>query len=292
MSCIKGLAYASIALLCLNAQTAVASHHKYHHKATSFKDASFKDEGALVAQPMGQFYIGVFGGGGSTNNVSVAQTGTALYAPAAGGPLAVNATGNGNASNGYAGFRVGYQWTGWSMDPSGWRFSPGLEFENYYLFSSTLNASGLNNPTTRLPEHNFNDSFPMDTTVLMANAMFNFKSPWIVTPFLGLGVGAAGMGIHGANSAQISPAEPGINHFNSGKDASSWVFAAQLKTGLSFELMKNLSLSAEYRLLYEASTGVTFGSTQYPTHVPTTNWNVHFGRQLYNMGDIGLTYAI
>lgn len=239
-------------------------------------------------------YLGAFGGGGASTSTNLSQSGTAFFPVASGGALAVNATGSsGSRSTWIAGGHVGYEWPAYLLgtDNSAWGLVPAAELEGYYL-DVTQNSSNLNNPTTRLPAHNFNDSFPMHTGVMLANGVFTFKNPCVnwVNLYLGGGVGAGYISISGANSLQTAPAEPGVNHFNSNTNANDWAFAAQAKAGLHFVLSEHWRLFAEYRYLYLSSTNYTFGSTQYPTHVPTTNWNAHVGNMNFNMGAAGLEY--
>lgn len=238
-------------------------------------------------------YIGIFGGGGHVSNTNVTQNGTALYGPTKGGPLVVHATGDAGGSAGIIGAHIGYKWLGWALDRDCiWRLDPAVELEGYYLHSTQQAA--LNNPTNRLPEHFFVDSFPIHAGVYLANAVFTLNQ--VATnefyPYLGIGIGVADLSIRNANSTQIVPFEPGVNHFNSDPSDSDWAFAAQGKAGLSFKIASNWRLIAEYRLLYIASSNYTFGSTQYSTHVATTNWNVSLGHMFYNMGDLGIEYSI
>jgi opacity protein-like surface antigen len=241
------------------------------------------------------FYVGAFGGGGRSYNINASQQGTAFFPAAAGGPLAVNATNVVDGGVGIGGLNVGYEWQKMSIYAGnmGWNFIPAVELEGYYL-GTTLHGF-LSNPTPRIPEHDFHDTFPINSGVLLANAVITFavpETPGIVYPYLGVGVGTSYISIHGANSAQIAPPEPGINHFNSGPNATNWTFATQGKAGLRFNLTCNLRLLAEYRFLYLSGTNYTFGATVYPTHVPTTKWKVHFGSTVYNMGALGLEYLI
>lgn len=241
------------------------------------------------------FYIGVFGGGGALSNEHVSQTGTAFFSAANGGPLAVHATGNpGSNTVGIGGMHLGYEW---HTCPSGrdigiWNIVPAAEIEGYYL-GVTQNGH-LINPTTRLPEHDFKDNFPMNNGVMLANGVFTLKTPYtcFVQPYVGAGVGAAILSISGANSLQTAPAEPGINHFNSNTSSSTWTFATQAKVGMHFVLTPYCRLFAEYRYLYLSPSSYTFGKTVYPTHVPTTKWNVNFASMNYNMGAAGIEFTI
>lgn len=241
------------------------------------------------------FYIGVFGGGGGLSSEHVTQTGTAFFPAASGGPLAVHAAGNPSSNTvGIGGMHLGYEWHPCppGRDIGVWNIIPAAEVEGYYLGVTT--NGHLINPTTRLPEHNFLDNFPMNTGVMLANGVFTLKTPYsnVITPYVGAGVGAAIISISGANSLQTAPAEPGINHFNSNTSASNWTFATQAKVGFHFVLTSYCRLFAEYRYLYLSPTSYTFGATKYPTHVPTTKWNVNFNSMNYNMGAAGIEFTI
>jgi opacity protein-like surface antigen len=237
-------------------------------------------------------YLGIFGGAGASRIDHVNQSGTALFPDSRGGPLAVNAVGDsGYRAEGIVGGHIGYEWSGCWLGREGscWGVLPAAELEGYYLGGSQ--RADLDNPTPRLPEHLFDVSFPMDKGVFMTNAVLSLQTPYSgLNPYIGGGVGAAGVSIHGADSLQLSPAEPGVNHFNSGTNSSTWGFAAQAKIGLRVSLSQHSYLFTEYRFLYVGATDYTFGSTQYPTHVPTTPWNVHFGDMFNHLGVVGIGF--
>ena len=90
----------------------------------------------------------------------------------------------------------------------------------------------------------------------------------------------------------IAPLEAGINHFNSGPNSSRWTFAAQAKAGIRINVTDRIWAFGEYRFLHEQATDYTFGSTVYPTHIATTNWNVHIGSLDRNLavGGIGVSF--
>ncbi|OAI40010.1 hypothetical protein AYO40_00960 [Planctomycetaceae bacterium SCGC AG-212-D15] len=226
------------------------------------------------------FYVGIFGGGGGSSNVNATQNGTALFTvggpPDGLGPLAVISDGT-TSSQGTAifGMHIGREWSPGAPD-NDWGVRPAAEFEAYYL-GTTLNGT-LNNPTPRLPEHNFADNFPVNSGVFLANAVISLRTPLRrVSPYVGGGLGSAFVTIHNANSPQVAPPEAGVNHFNSGPNSSSWSFATQAKAGVRVALTERWSVFAEYRFLYLGQTEYTFGPTVYPTHAPTTPWNVHLG---------------
>ncbi len=237
------------------------------------------------------YYLGVFGGGGHVADVSTEQQAIVFFPATAGGPMAVDATGNSGGTGGMVGMHLGYEWHGWDVDESSIStINPAVELEGYYLANKQHDY--LYNPTELAPEHFFSDNFPMNTGVLLANSVFSFKTNYFIDPYVGLGLGTAVISIVDATSAQTNPPEYGINHFNSHTDAYKWTFAVQAKAGIRYFLSKNLDIFAEYRLLYLNSTDYTFGSTQYPTHVPTTKWEVHIGDMAYSLGSVGFDYSI
>ena len=250
-----------------------------------------------LAAPTDAIYIGVFGGGGANTSGSLNQGGTAFYPDSSGGPLAVNAQGGADASSMWmVGGHVGYRWPARTFNRinSNWTFAPATELEGYYIGGSTLTGNDLNNDTTRLDEHNFLVSYPMNTSVFLINAILNAtpSSQGKTHPYVGLGVGTAILDISGATSTQIAPAEPGINHYNSDTSDTATAFALQPKVGLSYDLSSNTNVFVEYRFLYLSATDFTFGSTVYPGHAATSNWNVKLGSQYYNMGTIGIHYDL
>ena len=247
--------------------------------------------------PIDALYMGVFGGGGSVTSSSLSQEGTAFYGPNRGGPLAVNAIGQSSSSSEWmVGGHVGYQWPARSFNhisPS-WTFAPATELEGYYIGGATVKGDDLNNGTTRLAEHDFHVTYPQHAGVFLVNTIFNANHANFgkFHPYIGVGAGAAVISITGANSTQKTPSEPGINHYNSGTSDTSLAFAAQPKIGVSFDLSQNTNMFVEYRFLYLSASDFTFGSTVYPTHVATSNWDVKIGSQYYNMGTIGFRYDL
>ncbi len=253
--------------------------------------------GAASETPIDAIYVGAFGGGGSINSGHLRQEGTAFYPDSRGGPLAVNAIGDTNNSSAWVfGGHVGHRWSARSLHhmKSSWSVAPASELEGYYLGGSTLRGDDLNNGTTRLTEHFFRVSYPMQTGVFLVNAVLNAHHADFgkFHPYVGVGAGAAVISISGANSTQITPSEPGINHYNSGASDTSFAFAAQPKVGVSYQFSQNTNLFVEYRFLYLSDSDYTFGSTVYPTHVATSNWDVTIRSQYYNMGTIGIQYDL
>jgi opacity protein-like surface antigen len=239
--------------------------------------------------PMGRgMYAGVFGGAGSSNIDSIDQMGTAYFTEAEGGPLSVNAVGSSTDGVGLVGMQIGHEWTSGAPEGS-WGLLPAVEFEGMYL-AGTQSAQ-LNNDTDRLPAHVFDDAFPMDNFALLANTVVSFQTPLVnLFPYLGGGLGMTNVKIDGANSLQLLPAEPGLNHFNANPNSSAVGLSAQFKAGLRVTLTDRLFLFTEYRYLYVGSTTHTFGSTQAPTHVATSPWTVQLKDMNSHLGVGGIGF--
>ncbi|STX28512.1 Uncharacterised protein [Legionella beliardensis] len=252
--------------------------------------------GPIQTAAPGKAYIGVFGGGGTSNRVRINQYATALFDEDSGGPLAVNAFGHANHRDvGIVGGHVGYQWMEIFLNSlnTQWSIAPAVELEGYYLGKSSFKGYVINDTSTRLPEHDFRVSYPLSTGVFLGNAVLNLNlanSMW--HPYVAAGIGSAILSVSDAYSLQVAPPELGVNHYNAYPDDKVSTFAAQTKVGLSVDLSQQFSVFAEYRWLYLANTHFTFGSTVYPSHAPTTAWVANFGTQHYNMGALGIRYSV
>ena len=243
---------------------------------------------AVLPASSGGAYAGVFGGGGSRGSTAVSQFGTVFFPEVVGGPLAVDATGRtGSGGVGFGGAHLGYEWS------YGAYVRPALEVEGFYLAGNQPRAT-LVNPTDRLAEHTFDNTFPTRTTVLLANMVVGFNTPYKgITPYIGGGIGAANVSINGATSTQTDPPEAGVNHFNSRPDSSAWTFAAQAKAGARLALGDSGAyLFGEYRYLYVGDVNQVFGSTAYPTHAPTSPWTTSFGGTSHHLaaGGVGFSF--
>ncbi|MBL8799519.1 MAG: outer membrane beta-barrel protein, partial [Planctomycetia bacterium] len=202
------------------------------------------------------------------------------------------AQGNGDGHGvGIVGLHIGREFSGRWLGDSGWALLPAAEFEGFY-FAGTANAT-VSDPANRLNGHVFDTSYPMDNGAFLTNVVVSLYNPSaILSPYVGLGVGAANISIGGADSLQVVPPEPGVNHFNSDTSSSAWGFAFQFKVGARIPLGERAYVFAEYRYLFVSSTTQTFGSTVAPGHVPTTPWTVHFGDMNNHLavGGIGFSF--
>ncbi len=247
----------------------------------------------MTTPSYGNVYIGAFGGWGSSDNFDVRQSGVAFFTtPPLLTPLPVDATGDASFSTGFGGIHIGYEWitphykdTLWT-----WAVVPALEVEGIY-FSHDIDSQVVNvNP--RLGFHTFDDSFSAQGGLVLINGVLSFNhinSAW--HPYIGLGLGAAILSLSSADSLQVVPPEPLVNHFNSGTSDDDWTFAAQAKAGLRYNISQNFRIFAEYRYLYMGNTNFTFGATRYPTHVETTSWEVDMDSISLNSGAIGIEFS-
>lgn len=241
-----------------------------------------------------RLYIGAFGGGIYSNSNKVSQYGTAFFRepPRSIGPLSIIGEGHLNStSTGFGGVQVGYEWS--KPLCSGWSLATAGELE-YFLFKHKKKGHLINHTVIGLPEHDFLDSFHMNSNVILANVVFALNNDCLCgfSPYVGGGIGAARVSLHKADSLQVEPVESGVNHFNSKRDDSSWAFAAQAKAGLRYTFCQTFHVFAEYRYLYVDASNYIFGATNYTTHVPTSPWNVKVKDTSYNAFAIGLQYDL
>lgn len=239
-----------------------------------------------------RMYVGAFGGGIFSNSTRVIQMGTAFFSEIDSiGPLPINASGHTKStSSGFGGVQIGYEWS--KCCCSDWTIAPALELEGFWF---NLTKKGhLINAIGSLEEHDFVNSFRIDSGVYLVNAVLSLKSPCMrcFTPYIGGGIGATRINIRDAKSIQVSPVEPGINHFNSRRNDASWAFAAQAKAGLRYTFCEKFHLFGEYRYLFVDFSNYILGATEYPNHVPTSTWNIKVENIQYNAFAIGIQIDI
>jgi len=239
-----------------------------------------------------RLYISGFGGGIYSNSSRVSQFGTAFFPEDRLGPLSVIAEGHLNkTSTGFGGVGVGYEWS--KPFCSGWSLATAGELEAFF-FEDKKKGHLINHTVNGLPEHNFFDTFHMNSSVILANIVFSLKSDSLFgfSPYVGGGIGATRISLNRADSLQTEPLEANINHFNSRRNDSSWAFAAQAKAGLRYKFCQRFHIFAEYRYLYVDTSNYIFGATNYTTHVPTSEWNVRVRDANYNAFAIGVQFDL
>lgn len=239
-----------------------------------------------------RLYIGAFGGGIYSNSSKIHQYGTAFFLEAVLGPLPIIAEGHLNkTSAGFGGIQVGYEWS--KPECSDWSFAPAGELEVFF-FKHKKRGNLINQTVVGLDEHDFLDSFHLDSTVILSNVVLSIKNDCFfgLSPYVGGGIGATRLSLHKADSLQVNPIEAGVNHFNSNRSDSSWAFAAQAKAGLSYSFCQMFHIFAEYRYLFVDANNYILGATNYPAHVPTSPWNVKIKNIHYNAFTIGLQFDL
>lgn len=240
-----------------------------------------------------RFYIGAFGGGIYSNSGKADQYGTAFFSEVTSiGPLSVIAKGPLNkTSTGFGGVQIGYEWS--APLCSGWSIAPAGELEAFF-FSQKKQGYLINQTVIGLEEHDFLDSFHMNSSVILANLVLSINNNCLFgfSPYIGGGMGAIRMSLHNADSLQVEPLEAGINHFNSDQNDSSWTFAAQAKVGLRYKFCRCFHLFGEYRYLYVDASHYIFGATNYTTHPPTSSWNVKLDNFHYNAFAFGIQFDL
>ena len=233
------------------------------------------------------YYFSVFGGGGGVSSEATRQlmyNGT--FVEVASGEV------NNSTSVGLVGGNIGYQLMYWGRESL--KIHPALELEGYY-FKLTQKGDALD--TQILNQADYRVTYPMNNGAILANALFSFEHPtwgW-VKPYIGWGVGTVAVAIANADSTQILPPAFGINQYDPHKNALTWSFAAQLKAGVSYRIDPAFSIFAEYRYLYVSPAQMDFGSTQSVqpnASYAAYSWTLHLNSMSYNMGALGIRYAL
>ena len=232
-------------------------------------------------------YVGAFGGVGALGAASMRQVGTVIT-PDPFPDINVDARGS---SDGVvapvAGLRLGYRFGQSEPTQSGWALGIAVEIEGLYLSARPKGVLDID-PQALGTQY---VTLPLGSGALFVNAVFDLHTPHsdTIVPYAGVGAGYAVVVVNGSNST--NPSEPGINHFNSGPDASASALALQARIGLRAKVGGNWSVFTEYRHVHVAPTDFTFGKTDYPDeHLPTTKWNVDLGAQSYNLWVTGIDY--
>jgi len=254
--------------------------------------AAFSGTMGPASVSAGRVYLGVFGGGGAVTGPDMRQSATAFFIEAQGGPLAVDGKGSSRSSStGMIGGHIGYAWNNMS---SYFPLTPAVELEGYYMGGVELKGHEISSDTVRLDAHDFLVTLPQKTGVFLVNAVLNSDNTAFgrFRPYVGVGIGSAVVSVSGASSIQISPPEPGLNHFNAHTSDTDVAFAAQPKIGVHFDVNPRTNVFVEYRYLYLSSTHYTFGSTVVAGHAATSPWLATTKSQSYNMGTIGIQFDL
>jgi opacity protein-like surface antigen len=95
----------------------------------------------------------------------------------------------------------------------------------------------------------FDDNEGMhQASVVLANAYLDLGTWWNITPFIGVGVGAAHHAITGVSDTDlIADGSTGFGFASA--DKSDWKFAWAIHAGLAYNLTRNVKLELSYRYL-------------------------------------------
>lgn len=203
--------------------------------------------GALIATSAqaqeGEFYIGAFGGLGSTGSQAVEQVGVAHKSFSGDGKyegnyytydLPVDVDGRNRAQTAQLfGGQIGYEWATQS------KLKPAIEIEGVYLGADQ--EANLANPDDEVPTnvaviargakrtavgyelamaehhgtidagvHNFNNTSKVRAALFMLNGVLSYKAESWFAPYIGVGVGFAAVNLRDAVSLQTGPG--GVEH--------------------------------------------------------------------------------
>src|SRR5690606_14376371 len=157
---------------------------------------------AQVAASESGVYMGVFGGLGSASSASMQQKGAVHLNQHF--SLPINARGATDGGNVWlAGLQAGYEGKRWDFGSSKWGVKPAAELEGFYIGRHTSVGEMPVMPRFLGTQYVY---FPMSAGVVLANAVFTFKTPYSdrIFPYLGVGVGAAFTSVKGSDSANPS----------------------------------------------------------------------------------------
>ena len=157
-------------------------------------------------------------------------------------PTGVQNAGSGFETGGIFRLGVGYQFMPWlRADITG-------EFRSPATWSS-FDIANFNG--TLIPEH---VTVHKSEIVALANVYADLGTWWCVTPFIGAGVGFAGVKLANFQETAIGGLDPvqgffPINANNFAADQTQWNFAWALHAGLSYKVTPGFSVELAYRYL-------------------------------------------
>jgi opacity protein-like surface antigen len=138
----------------------------------------------------------------------------------------------------FVGMGVGYQWNSWMR----------TDLTAEYRMSTKVKAVG--SYTEFCPGGRCFDVYDADhqSSVFMANAYLDFGTWWCLTPFVGVGVGAARHNV--AAISDVGLISDGTSAFGlASEDNVNWSFAWAVHAGVSYSVSNNLKLELAYRYL-------------------------------------------
>jgi opacity protein-like surface antigen len=173
----------------------------------------------------------------------------------------------------------------------GYQFLPWLRADVTGEYRMSAHFQALNDVDqgggTFEPEHDFASKSEI---VFLANVYADLGTWWCVTPFVGAGIGAAGIRMsnfqdflnNGATGINMPAGFPGANNF--ANPTSTWNFAWALHAGLAYKVTPNFTIEFAYRYLDlgNATTGpiASFDALNIPN--PSTQLDHNEFRHLYS----------
>ena len=160
-------------------------------------------------------------------------------------PISVQNAGSGFETGGIFRVGVGYQFTPWlRADITGEYRSPAT-WNSFDI--ATFSANG----GTLIPEH---VTVHKSEIVALANVYADLGTWWCVTPFIGAGVGFAGVKLSNFQETAVASLDPvfGTNVLNANNfaaDNTQWNFAWALHAGLAYKVTPGFSVELAYRYL-------------------------------------------
>jgi opacity protein-like surface antigen len=169
-----------------------------------------------------------------------------------------NATG-GFETGGIFRIGLGYQFNSWLR----------ADITGEYRTPATWNSFDIANFNgTLIPEH---ITLHKSEVVALANVYADLGTWWCVTPFVGAGVGFAGIKLANFTETAIAGLDPVqgaflINANNFAADSTQWNFAWALHAGLAYKVTPGFSVELAYRYLNmgSAQTGAIVGFLNNP----------------------------
>jgi opacity protein-like surface antigen len=163
-------------------------------------------------------------------------------------PTSVQNAADGFETGGLFRLGVGYQFNSWlRFDVTGEYRSPAT----WNSFDIASSGGTFANGGTLIPEH---VTLHKSEVVALANVYADLGTWWCVTPFIGGGVGVAGVKFSGFQETAIATlslpqGQNVINANNFAEDNTQWNFAWALHAGLSYKVTPGFTVEVAYRYL-------------------------------------------
>jgi opacity protein-like surface antigen len=203
-------------------------------RAGDAKDMKQVDQAATISDSDAGFYVAAYGGANFAQHY-----GSQKIAENSPGFPRDFTHGNGTDSIGaVGGAKFGYNFDSYEISGN-FRLQPAVEIEAFYLGS----YSKQNYPETDdYLANNFRARY--HDAALMTNGIVRFKTGTLMTPYLGIGIGAEYLSNTGVEVyAPDVPAKAGLS------GDSSVVFATQFLAGCDISIAKGWSVFTEYKYL-------------------------------------------